>query len=430
MSGLITVVGITEAGAAGLSVASLDAIAGADWVFGGERHLELLATTLDQSETYSWSQPLHNSFDKLDLRGQRDVVVLASGDPAWHGIARTLGQRYGHDAIRVLPNLSAFSLAASQLQWPLEQTHCRSLHGHDISQLAVWCYPGAKLLLLTSDGAAPRLIADRLIGLGFGAASCQVLEHLGGARESASGWLSPADVSPRYAALNLFALEIPVGASSAVLGATPGFADAAFAHDGQLTKRSVRAVTLSRLRPVPSQCLWDLGAGCGSVAIEWVRSALAQAPGTPRASLVLACAVERNPNRVAMIEHNSVALGTPQLRVYSSAIGDVLDELPDPDAVFIGGGLTQWRDQSDTRGAEQGLELISRCIDRLAAGGRLVVNAVTLESEAVVLAAASAHGGELERIATSTSQSVGRYTALQPNMAVLQWSWVKPHGSL
>ncbi|MEM6986274.1 MAG: precorrin-6y C5,15-methyltransferase (decarboxylating) subunit CbiE, partial [Pseudomonadota bacterium] len=391
-------------------------------------HLQLCRAALDGAECFPWSQPLGDSLDRLEARGERRVVVLASGDPHWHGIANTLVQRFGREAVQVLPAVSAFSLAASALGWPIEQTRCRSLHAHELSQLSVWCATGAKLLLLTRDGKAPRTIADTLRAIGYEQARVQVLEHLGGDNQTLSAWLGTEDVAPEYAALNVVALEIPHSASPHSATALPGLPDHAFEHDGQLTKRSVRAVTLAKLQAVPGQCLWDLGAGCGSVAIEWTRAALAQLPGTVSSKVVLACAVETKPERIAMIEHNRSALGTPQVAVYPHSIADCLEQLPDPDAIFIGGGLTQWRDPQASS-LVNGLALIESCMARLPAGGRLVINVVTTESEAVVLSAAQQFGGELERLSVSTSQAVGRYTALQPAMAVLQWAWVKAsHG--
>ncbi|MEM9603809.1 MAG: precorrin-6y C5,15-methyltransferase (decarboxylating) subunit CbiE [Pseudomonadota bacterium] len=425
MNAPITVVGVTEAGDAALSVRARDALAGADWVLGGARHFELLDAALPAVERVPWSRPLQDSFARLDARGSQSVVVLASGEPQWHGIATTLIARYGGDAVTVVPAVGAFSLAAAALSWPLEQTHCRSLHAHDLAMLAVWCYPGARLLLLSDGADAPREIAARLRDLKLDAVRLRVFEHLGGPRQASSAWLSPADGIGCYAELNLVALDVPDTVQHTAVGAMPGLPDEAFAHDGQLTKRSVRAATLAKLRPLPGQCLWDLGAGCGSVAIEWVRAALALSPGTPPAGTVLACAVERNPARVGMLEHNRVALGTPQLAVYASDTADVIDRLPPPSAIFVGGGLTQWRGDGGTDDTARALALIARCIEALPVGGRLVANAVTLASEAALVAAQARHGGDLERLMVSTSQAVGRYTALQPSMAVLQWCWTR-----
>ncbi len=420
-AGLITVVGVTEAGVASLTGAAMQAIEHADVVFGGARHMALLAPKLQKSECIEWAQPLTQSFTEIDARAEESVVVLASGDPHWHGIANTLVRRYGEARVRTLPAVGAFSLAAAALGWPLEQAHCRSLHGHDLCLLALWCAPGARLLLLTDGADAPRAIAAELVVRGFAECRVRVFERLGGESEQLGEWIEPAQVTENYDALNLLAIEVPDALTQAPLGLTPGLPDRAFQHDGQLTKRSVRAITLSRLRPVAGQCLWDLGAGCGSVAIEWVRAAIAQSAGTPQRETVLAHAVESAPARVAMIEHNCRALGTPYIRVYPERIESALAKLPAPNAIFIGGGLSQWRgvaaDDSDSDHS-----LIDYCLGALLPGGRLVVNAVTMESEALLLAAHAQHGGELERLSVSASRAVGRFSAMQPSMSVLQYS--------
>lgn len=422
----ITVIGVTEAGEPALGSEARRALTAADVVFGGERHLRLLDALIGSTERVPWSQPLSDSFDVLDARRDVSVVVLASGDPHWHGIANTLVHRLGADSVRVLPAVGVFSLAASALGWPLEQVHCRSLHGHDLSLLSVWCFPGARLLLLTDGAAGPRRIADTLCALGWERARCRVLSQLGGAQADSGEWSALDDVMAQSAELNVVAIDIPSDHACTVCGTGPGLPDDAFEHDGQLTKRSMRAVTLARLRPMPQQCLWDVGAGCGSVAIEWVRAALGASAGTPPRGTVLAHAIERDAARVGLIERNCVALGTPQVRIHNGDIRDTLRALPAPHAVFIGGGLSQPTAEGDNgshASIESGLDLIMFCREQLLPGGRLVANAVTLETEAVLMAAHARFGGELERVSISASQPVGRFSALQPSMPVLQYTW-------
>jgi precorrin-6Y C5,15-methyltransferase (decarboxylating) len=396
----LAVIGLGEDGLAGLSPAARGLIERAELLVGGARHLALVPE--GGAERRGWATPLSRTVDEiLGWRGRR-VVVLASGDPMWFGVGVTLARRVPHDELLVLPGLSAFSLACARLGWPLAEIECLTLHGRPLALLDAALAPGARLLLLSEDGATPAAVAARLAALGYGRSRLAVLEHLGGPLERrvdaiAADW--PADA---IADLNTVAVECVAGPDAVRRPLAPGLPDEAFRHDGQLTKRELRAATLAALAPQPGELLWDVGAGCGSVAIEWLRLGRRLA----------AIAIERDPDRLAMIEANAAALGTPRLRLARGAAPAALADLPAPQAVFIGGGLA-------TAG------LLEACWAALPPGGRLVANAVTLEGEARLLAWWAEAGGALSRIAVSRAEPIGPYQAWRPLMPVTQYTGVK-----
>ncbi len=396
----IAVVGLTEAGLAVLEPRVRALVDEAEVLVGGVRHLEMVPD--DHPATrMTWKTPLTDTIDDIGALKGRRVCVLATGDPMHFGIGVTLARAFGADALRVVPATGAFSLAAARLGWPLDQVDCLTLHGRPLETLNLYLRPGARLLALSNDGGTPALVAARLRERGFGPSEMTVLEHMGGASEAvrtgtADGW----DDRP-CADLNTIAVTCVASPGVAHHARTPGLPDAAFRHDGQLTKRAVRAATLAALVPQPQALLWDVGAGCGSVAIEWMR-----AGGN-------AVAVERDPARVALISGNAAALGTPLLRVVEGTAPEALKGLDAPDAVFVGGGVT-------TDG------LVERSWERLVAGGRLVANAVTAEGESRLVDLRGRFGGEMTRIAVSHLQPVGSLHGWKPQMAVTQWTAIKP----
>ncbi len=397
MSLRITVVGIGEGGWDELGAQAQAAIQAASLLVGGERHLAMIRST---AQRLLWQRPIQTTLDVIALQTQ-PVVVLASGEPLWFGAGRMLVERFGREVVSVLPTPGSFSLASAAMGWPLEGLVCRSLHGsdpeRDLSQLQQWCYPGARLLLLTRDGQQVRQIAQALHDGGF-SGRLWVLSQLGGAAQRVSGPLSfdqgAESVEAEYPALNVVALRIHNGPRPGI-----GLADERFENDGMLTKRSLRILTLANLCPLPGQLLWDLGAGSGSVAIEWLRAA-------PRSRAI---AVEQDAVRVQRIERNAEALATPQLRVRCCSNAQWL-RAPSmaPDAVFIGGGLAS-------------LDMIEQCCARLRPGGRLVANAVTVQAEQILIAAQAQLGGSLERVATSSLRDLGRFQSFQPAMPALQY---------
>lgn len=396
----LTVIGIGDDGLAGLSPLARSALDEAEAIFGARRHLASLEG--DPRPCFGWSSPFRDSVDRLlELRG-RKVAVLASGDPMWFGAGSTLVRSIPPAEMRVIPAPSAFSLAASRLGWPVDEADCLTVHGRPVERLHSFIVPGARLLIYCQNGESPARIAALLCGRGFGDSRLVALSHLGGKRESrvettAAAW--PLDDLPN---LTTLAVECVAGPDAVVLSSAPGLPDEAFRHDGQLTKREVRAATLAALAPLPRQGLWDIGAGCGSIAIEWCRAAKGAA----------ATAIEADDGRLALIRENALALGVPELAIVAGRAPESLAGLAPPDAVFIGGGLT----------AEG---MLDAAWAALSPGGRLVANAVTLEGEQRLIAAHRSWGGELVRIAVWHAAPVGSFEGWRAMMPVTQLRLVK-----
>jgi precorrin-6B C5,15-methyltransferase / cobalt-precorrin-6B C5,C15-methyltransferase len=402
----LSIVGIGEDGIEGLSAAARQLVRSAAVVFGGARHLTL-AAPLIRGIPRPWPVPFDPTVaEVLKLRG-RAVCVLASGDPFCHGVGSLLSRHVACEETLAVPAPSAFSLAASRLLWPLPQTVMLSLCGRSLEFVRPHLHPGARLLILTAGSEAPAALARLLCRIGFGPSRITVLESLAGPRERIRS--SPAisfdleSIDP----LNTMAIEVAAEDGARILPRAAGIADELFEHDGQITKREIRALTLSALAPRPGEFLWDVGAGSGSVAIEWL---LADAS-------LSAIAVERRSDRAARVARNAAAFGVPHLAVIEGAAPAVLAGLAPPDAVFIGGGATT-----------QGMMDAARAALRPA--GRLVVNAVALETEIVLLKYQSMWGGTLTRIAISRAAPIGgedaRMTGWRAAMPVTQWTWVKP----
>ena len=331
------------------------------------------------------------------------MAVLASGDPMLSGVGTSLVRLHGADAVEVLPHPSSVTLACARLGWAVEDTAVVTLVGRPVELLVPHVTPGRRLLVLGSDGGTPAGVAALLAGLGYGASRLTALAQLGGPEErafegTAAAW-PHADTDP----LVVTAVEAVADPGTIVLPAVPGLPDAAFEDDGQLTKREVRAVTLSRLAPVPGQLLWDVGGGAGSIGIEWMRT-------HPTCRAV---AVEARADRAERIGRNAVRLGVPGLEVVEGWAPAALAGLPVPDAVFVGGGATV-------------PGVLEDCWAALPSGGRLVVNAVTVESEAVLAAWFSRVGGDLVRLAVQRGEPVGGFTGWKSAMPVTVWSVVKP----
>ncbi|MDG4874668.1 precorrin-6y C5,15-methyltransferase (decarboxylating) subunit CbiE [Mesorhizobium sp. WSM4935] len=398
----LTIVGIGEDGVAGLGDESKQRIAQADVVFGGKRHLALVAS-LAKGETRPWPAPFDAEMrDVLALAGKK-ICVLASGDPFFHGVGVTLARKVKPDEMLVLPAPSSLSLAASRLGWALQDVETISLHGHSIDLIRPLLHPGARILALTSDADAPAAVAALLDELGFGPSRLTVFEALGGPDEACRTVRADAFDLKNINPLNVLALEIESTPDARILPLTIGLADHLFEHDGQITKREIRAITLSSLAPRRGELLWDIGAGSGSIGIEWMMA---------HPSL-RAIAIEANSERAARIARNAAHCGVPGLVVVEGAAPDAFAKLETPDAIFIGGG-----------GSDAGV--LEKAIKALRPGGRLVANAVTLEMEALLLDQHNRRGGDLTRIALSRAGPVGSMQGWRPAMPVTQWSWVKP----
>lgn len=398
----VTVVGIGADGWHGLSGPARAALRGADVLIGGPRQLDLLPGEC-AGERVPWPSPLRPAVPGLlAAHAGRAVCVLASGDPMFYGIGRALTETVGAAALRILPYPSSVSYACARLGWPVEDTDVVTLVGRPADRLTAVLHDGRRVLVLSAGAATPAEVAALLRERGYGPSRLRVLEQLGGADErcvegTAANW-SAAEGDP----LNVVAVECRRDPEALRLGAVPGLPDSAYEHDGQLTKRHVRAATLAALAPAPGESLWDVGGGSGSIAVEWMRT-------HPSCRAV---SVERDPARAERIGRNARALGVPDLRVVTGAAPEALAELPAPDAVFIGGGLTA-------------PGLLESCWEALPVGGRLVANTVTLESEALLADWYRRHGGELTRLAVAHAVPVGGFTGWRQAMPVTQWAVTK-----
>jgi precorrin-6B C5,15-methyltransferase / cobalt-precorrin-6B C5,C15-methyltransferase len=398
----IALVGIGADGWSGLTAQVRSRIEMAGVVIGGQRQLDLLPDTI-AAERVPWPSPLRPVVAELVSRYRsRALVVLASGDPMFFGIGRALVEEVGSQNLLVLPHPSSISLACARLGWPLEDVDVVSLVGRPLASLTTSLHHRRRLLVLSSDAGTPAHVARLLTDKGFGSSTITVLGQLGASSETRSSGIAQTwDAAPADP-LNVVAVECLLSPGGTRLGLAPGLADAVYEDDGQLTKREVRAVTISALAPAPGELLWDIGSGAGSIAIEWMR-----AHRTCRA-----IAVESDNERAARIGRNAEALGVPGLRIVNGRAPTALAELPSPDAIFIGGGLT-------TPG------MLDAAWAALKPGGRLVANTVTLESEALLAQWYTRNGGELTRIAASRAKAVGGFTGWHQAMLVTQWSVTK-----
>lgn len=391
----LAIVGIGEDGLDGLTPVARSLVDGAEVLVGGVRHLEMVPN--GAADRLTWATPLSDTVDAIAAHRGRRVTVLATGDPMSYGIGVTLARRWPAEEMTILPAVGAFSLASARLGWPLAETATITLHGRALETLNLHLAPGARILALSDSGATPAEVAAMLCRQGYGASRLTVLEHLGGPKERIVEGLAESWDAPAGADLNTVAIACAAGPEAHMLSRVPGLPDDAYVNDGQLTKRETRAATLAALMPFPGELLWDVGAGAGSVAIEWMRSAPTSA----------AVAIERQAARVDMIARNAANLGTPTLHIVTGEAPAALAGLPTPDAVFVGGGVT-------TPG------LVEACWAALAPGGRLVANAVTVEGEAALSRWQGELGGAMSRIAVSRMHAVGPYHGWRPLMTVTQ----------
>jgi precorrin-6Y C5,15-methyltransferase (decarboxylating) len=404
MTGWLHVVGIGAEGLEGLTATTRVLIRNADLLVGGARHLNMAADT--NARKVQLEFPLDGIVSEISAARNKCVVVLATGDPMSFGIGSTLTRHFEPEDMMILPAPGAFSLAAARLGWPLHGCTCLTLHGRPLELLNAHILPGRHLLILSHDGCTPKRVADTLTAAGFGPSRITALENMGTPYEARHSGTADGWTAKHLADLNTVAVECRPGPDARYFPLAAGLPDDAFVHDGQMTKRVVRAATIAALAPRPGAYLWDLGAGCGSVAIEWLRAAQDVEGQGARAT-----AVEREAERCAMIATNASRLGTPFLDIVTAENARAIGELDDPDAVFLGGGLSE--------------DLLAAVSARLKPGGRLAANAVTIEGEQILLAAHAEYGGELTRIAVSHAEPVGVRTGWRPAMPVTQWSTIR-----
>ncbi|NBR52532.1 MAG: precorrin-6y C5,15-methyltransferase (decarboxylating) subunit CbiE [Rhodobacteraceae bacterium] len=392
------VVGIGEDGLDGLTPATRAVVEAAEVILGGDRHHDLSGNIT--AERLSWPSPFNAMIETIrGLKGRR-AVILVTGDPLWFSVGARIGRAIPASEIVYHPQLSAFQLAAARMGWSMPDVETLTVHGRPVEQMIAFIQPDQRLLILTTGSDTPGKIARFLTDRGFGQSRMTVLAAMGGEREqrfdgTAESW---AHEVPEF---NTLAVECIAAPGAALLPRVPGLPDEMFASDGTMTKQEVRAATLAKLMPMRGALLWDIGAGCGSVGIEWMRAA----------RYARAIGIEPRADRRAMAATNALALGTPGFQIIEGSAPAALADLPAPDAIFIGGGLTA--------------DVFEAAWSALRPLGRLVANAVTLESEALMLDLYKKHGGQLVKLGVQRADAVGRLTAFRPLMPVTQWSLIK-----
>jgi precorrin-6Y C5,15-methyltransferase (decarboxylating) len=392
------IVGIGEDGMDGLTPATRAVVEAAEVILGGGRHHALSGSVT--AERLAWPSPFDAMIETIHgLRGRR-AVVLVTGDPLWFSVGARIGRAIDPSEIVYHPQLSAFQLAAARMGWSLADVETLTVHGRPVAQMVAFIQPDARLLILTTGAETPNQIAAYLAARGFGQSRMTVLAAMGGKDEARFDGVAESwdHVVPPF---NTLAVECIAAPDAALLPRVPGLADDLFQSDGTMTKQEIRAATLAKLMPMRGALLWDIGCGSGSVAIEWMRAA----------RYARAIGIEPRDDRRAMAAANALALGAPKLELLEGTAPDCLDGLAAPDAIFIGGGLSE--------------AVFDAAWSALRPLGRLVANAVTLESEAVLMALHARHGGDLVRLSVCRAEPVGRLTGWRPAMPVTQWSLVK-----
>ncbi len=394
----LSLIGIGEDGADALTPAARALIAQASLIAGGARHLAMVESS---AERLQWPSPLTDALPRILAQRGKPTVVLASGDPFFYGVGDLIARHVAQDEIFCVPSPSAFSLAAARLKWSQQDCALISLHGRAFERVTPHLQPRARIIALSWDETTPARLAGHFAARGMGQSRLYVLERLGGPHERIRQALACDFAYNDIAALNTIAVEVRAADDAKVIPLTPGLPDDWYEHDGQITKRDIRAVTLSALAPRSGELLWDVGAGSGSVAIEWMLADPANR----------AIAIERNAERAARIARNALALGVPDLDLVTQEAPQAFAGLKPPQAIFIGGGADA--------------PTLAAAWDALPRFGRLVVNAVTIETQALLSDAYRDKGGELAHIQISHARGIGRFHALDPAMAVTQWRAVK-----
>jgi precorrin-6B C5,15-methyltransferase / cobalt-precorrin-6B C5,C15-methyltransferase len=397
----LSIVGLGESGREGLCAVAIRLIEEAVLITGGTRHLALIGPV--RGETLEWKKPFRDTISRILQRAGEPVCVLASGDPFWFGAGAVLAECIPPSEMLVLPAPSTFSLAAAHLGWPLQNTATLGLHAGRPETLRRHLHHGQRVLALSADGSAPGQAAELLRRYGFGGSAVHIMEALGGPRERVSRRLAKDIGTETFGALNIMAIEASADEDARPVPFAAGLPDGYFEHDGQITKREVRAITISALRPAPGELLWDIGLGSGSVAIEWL---LAHAS-------MRACGFETFPARAARAARNAASLGVPHLEIREGEAPGTFAGAEAPDAIFAGGGVSD-------------AGLLTAAWSALKPGGRMVSNAVSFEGQAALMACRATRGGTLTRISIEREHAAGRYTVWQPAIPVLQWAAVKP----
>jgi precorrin-6Y C5,15-methyltransferase (decarboxylating) len=394
----LSLIGLGEDGPDALTPAARALVAQASLIVGGARHLAMIDAP---AERLQWPSPLSDALPRILAQRGKPIVILASGDPFFYGVGDLIARHVAPDEIFCVPAPSAFSLAAARLKWSQQDCALLSLHGRAFERVTPHLQPNARIIALSWDESTPARLARHLVERGMGGSRLHVLERLGGPHERVRDARADAFALNDIAPLNTVAVEVDAGGDAAVIPLAPGLPDEWYEHDGQLTKRDIRTVTLSALAPRKGELLWDVGAGAGSVAIEWMLSDPANR----------AIAIERDAVRAARIARNALSLGVPDLRVVAGDAPQALAELDTPRAIFIGGGADA--------------ATLAAAWNALPRFGRIVANAVTIETQSLLADAYRDNGGELIHLQIAHARPIGRFHALDPAMAVTQWRAIK-----
>lgn len=397
----MSIVGLGADGVPSLTEAARAAVLEAELVVGGGRQLELIEPLI-KGQRMAWPSPFAAGIDAVVARRGKSTCVLASGDPFFYGVGASLAKHVSADEWQCFPAPSSLSLAAARLGWPLQDVDVISLHGRHLSSVIRHLQPGRQLFALTWDERTPRELSQLLCARGFGDSRIHVLEELGAPEERVRSCLLRDFDLRDVATLNLVALELVAAPDALVIPCRGSLPDSMFENDGQLTKQDIRALTLTALAPRAGELLWDVGAGAGSIAIEWLLSHTANR----------AIAIECEAERCARIRRNAQHLGAPTLQIVEAEAPHGLSSLAAPDAVFVGGG------GGDAR-------VFEACFQALRVGGRLVMNAVALETEALLFTLYKQHGGQLRRFSVESAAALGSMTSFRAALPVTQWRLVK-----
>ncbi|VAW19464.1 Precorrin-6Y C(5,15)-methyltransferase [decarboxylating] [hydrothermal vent metagenome] len=398
----LDIIGVDERGIKALGANEQALLRAARNVLGPQRFIDQLASASLEQKHISWQPPFSLMIKQVEALGGTKSVILASGDPNWFGIGASLARHLKADEFTLHPALSAFQLAAARLHWPLQNIATISLHGRAVESLHRYVVPGNRILALTSGSATLFAAAKILVARKYGHSRLSVLENLGAKNERIISFLAKDADQQNIGEFFTLAIDCVADVGAPLLPAIPGLPDDFFNNDGQLTKREVRAISLARLAPFAGALLWDVGAGSGSVAIEWMRAA----PGAK------AICFEKDLKRCDLIAQNRLDLGVPSLEIVAGTAPASLAGRPSPDAIFIGGNVNS-------------PQLFDACYKALKAGGIIVANAVTLEGEAALIEHHKRLGGELVQIAISRLKNIGSLSAFQPRLPITQFIHVK-----
>jgi len=398
----LTILGIGADGTDSLTPAARARVDTAEIIITAKRTAEFFKD--HPAQVHTWPVPFDPMFWQLEKWKGKKIVILATGDPLWHGVGSIIARKLKPQEYEVIPSPSAFSLAAGRLGWPMSSVETLTLHGRSrpSSLIIPFIQPGVRLLSLTGGAHTIYEVAKHLLDKGFSNSTMHVLEDMGEPTERLITFVANDIPETTFSEFNTLGIECIANETAMPLPRSPGLPDGVYKHDGQLTKQHVRAATLCALAPTPGKLLWDVGAGCGSIAIEWMRTHLSNQ----------SIAFESNKNRIELITHNAENLGTPYLKTIAGSAPETLVDQPRPDAIFIGGGITT-------------PELFETCWQALLPGGRLVANCVTTQGKQKLYALQDQRGGELVEIAVSHLTKLGNKNTMRPALPVLQWRITK-----